>query len=138
MDLLYTDSLEDINWEHVSQIFEIVGWGKRPSERVEFVFHKSTFVRFAYLNGELIGVGRTVDDGAFYGWIVDLAVLPEYQGRGIGTKILCDLENDLKPFFTTMLTAAPGKGAFYEKLGWHKQHSAYIWPRSEQQKRDFS
>ena len=76
MDLLYTDSLEDINWEHVSQIFEIVGWGKRPSERVEFVFHKSTFVRFAYLNGELIGVGRTVDDGAFYGWIVDLAVLP--------------------------------------------------------------
>jgi hypothetical protein len=46
--------------------------------------------------------------------------------------------SDLKPFLTTMLTAAPGKSGFYEKLGWHKQRSAYILPRSEEQKRSFT
>ena len=57
---------------------------------------------------------------------------------GLALKSLGELENDLKPFLTTMLTAAPGKSGFYEKLGWHKQRSAYIWPRSEEQIRAFS
>ena len=138
MDIQYTNSIENINWENVSNIFKVVGWGERLSENVKLAFEKSSFVRFAYIDDELVGVGRTVDDGYYYGWIVDLAVLPKYQEKGIGTKILRELESDLKPFLTTMLTAAPGKSGFYEKLGWHKQRSAYMWPRSEEQKRSFS
>ncbi len=95
-------------------------------------------MRFAYIDGQLVGMGRTVDDGLYYAWVVDLAVLPEYQGKGIGTFILKELEKDLEPFISTMLTAVPGKGGFYEKLGWLKQSAAYIWPRSEKQKREFT
>ena len=40
--------------------------------------------------------------------------------------------------FTTMLTAVRGKGGFYEKQGWVKQSDAYIFPRSESQKRNFT
>lgn len=138
MNIQYTNSVENINWEDVSNIFKVVGWGERIAENVKLSFQRSSFVRFAYVDNELVGVGRTVDDGYYYGWIVDLAVLPKHQGKGIGTKILSELESDLKPFLTTMLTAAPGKSGFYEKRGWYKQRSAYIWPRSEEQKRSFS
>lgn len=138
MNIQYTNSVENINWEEVSNIFKVVGWGERIAENVKLSFQRSSFARFASVDNELVGVGRTVDDGYYYGWIVDLAVLPKYQGKGIGTKILTELESDLKPFLTTMLTAAPGKSGFYEKLGWHKQRSAYILPRSEEQKRSFT
>jgi aralkylamine N-acetyltransferase len=134
MKIVYTNSTENIDWGDVTKLFQAVGWGERIPENVRRAFEHSSFMRFAWIDRELVGVGRTVDDGYYYGWIVDLAILPQYQGQGIGTKILSELERDLQPFLTTMLTAAPGKGGFYEKLGWHKQRSAYILPRSEQQK----
>jgi aralkylamine N-acetyltransferase len=138
MNIKYTNSSENIDWEDVVDIFTSVGWKARIAEHVQLAFDRSSFVRFAYVDDRLVGVGRTVDDGYYYGWIVDLAVSPQYQSQGIGTKILSELERDLQPFLTTMLTAAPGKGKFYEKLGWHKQRSAYILPRSAEQKRLFA
>jgi len=138
MNIRFTDSCEGVDWINVSNLFKIVEWGDRLPDTVESAFKKSSFVRFAYVEEKLVGVGRTVDDGAYYSWIVDLAVLPEYQGNGIGSNILKELESELKPYITTMLTAAPGKNGFYEKLGWLKQSNAYIWPRSEQQKREFA
>ena len=138
MDILYTDNSESINWTEVSNLFKAVKWGDRQPSIVESAFKKSSYVRYAYVNGKIVGVGRTVDDGAFYAWIVDLAVLPEHQGKGIGSHILKELEQDLKPFITTMLTAAPGKNEFYENHGWLRQTTAYIWPRSDKQKRDFA
>jgi GNAT superfamily N-acetyltransferase len=41
------------------------------------------------LDGDhVIGMGRLVGDGVKYFYVQDLAVLPEYQGAGIGTALL--------------------------------------------------
>jgi len=138
MNIRYINETNEVDWQQASKIISVIGWGERSAEDLKSAFQKSSFVRFAYLNNELVGMGRTVDDGKYYGWIVDLAILPEHQAKGIGTYILKELEADLAPFLSTMLTAAPGKSGFYEKLGWLKQTAAYIWPRSEKQKRDFT
>ena len=138
MNIKYLDNCDNVNWDEVSNIFNLLQWGNRSPNLLKSAFHKSSFVRFAYAGDKLIGMGRTVDDGAFYGWVVDLAILPEYQNEGIGSLILNELENDLKPYMTTMLTAVRGKGGFYEKHGWVKQSDAYIYPRSEGQKRNFT
>ncbi len=133
MNIEYQNTIVGANWEHVCSIFDRVGWGVRSANRVESAFKSSSFVRFAYSGEELVGFGRTVDDGSFYGWVVDLVVHPDYQRLGIGKHILRELEADLKPFITTMLVAAQGANGFYEKQGWHKIRSAYIYPRSEKQ-----
>ncbi len=138
MNIRYKNTFGEVDWSQVSKIFEVIGWGVRSPEKVKAAFEKSSFVRFAYIDDQLVGIGRTVDDGLYYAWVVDLAVLPAYQGMGIGSYILNELEKDLQPFISTMLTAAPGKSGFYEKLGWFKQSAAYIWPRSEKQKREFT
>ena len=127
MNIRYVSELDEVDWQQISQIISIVGWGERSPEQLEHAFKRSSFVRFAY-----------VENGVYYGWIVDLAILPEYQAKGIGSFILKELETDLQPFVTTMLTAAKGKGGFYENLGWLKQTASYVWPRSEEQKRMFS
>ncbi|GAB1261552.1 GNAT family N-acetyltransferase [Aurantivibrio plasticivorans] len=138
MKITYFEHCDVVNWGEVAKIFEVVDWGIRPADALERAFRQSASVRFAFDGEKLIGFGRTVDDGAFYGWIVDLVVLPEYQGKGIGTYLLKELETDLEFYITTMLTAAPGKSGFYEKLGWLKQTSTFIWPRSEAQKRAYT
>ena len=134
MNIRYVGAIDKVDWKQISRIISIVGWGDRSPEQLEYAFGRSSFVRFAYDENQLVGMGRTVDDGVYYGWIVDLAILPEYQGKGIGSFILKELENDLRPFVTTMLTAAKGKAGFYENLGWQRQSASYIWPRSDYKK----
>ena len=43
-------------------------------------------------DGELIGMGRIVGDGGCFFFVVDVAVLPAYQGRGLGKRIMAALD----------------------------------------------
>ena len=68
-------------------------------------------------------MGRLVGDGAMYWYLQEIAVLPEYQGKGIGAKIVHRLiryveENGIPGTKMTVgLMAVKGKEPFYEKLG---------------------
>ncbi|WP_095012452.1 GNAT family N-acetyltransferase [Tsuneonella mangrovi] len=42
-------------------------------------------------NGEAIGMGRVIGDGGLFFQVVDIAVLPEFQGRGLGKRIMAAL-----------------------------------------------
>ena len=42
--------------------------------------------------GELIGMGRIVGDGGFFFFVVDIAVAPAHQGRGLGKRIMAALD----------------------------------------------
>jgi GNAT superfamily N-acetyltransferase len=45
-------------------------------------------VIFVYDGGELVGFGRTMDDGRYYAMLVDVVVKPSHQGRAIGSEIV--------------------------------------------------
>ena len=90
------NSIDDHHWPRVSELFEAVGWGKRPPELVAEAFGQSTFIRAAFEQDKLVGFGRTVDDGRYYGLIVDLVVDPDHQGQGVGTRLLRELRECLK------------------------------------------
>lgn len=40
---------------------------------------------------ETVGMGRIVGDGGCFFQVVDIAVLPEHQGRGLGKRIMASL-----------------------------------------------
>ena len=136
MSIKYKHITKDINWNSVSELFEAVGWGSRKPEELAEAFSMSSHVRFAFEDEKLIGFGRTVDDGKYYAQIVDLVISPEFQGKGIGSKILSDLRKALEGYYFTTLTSAVGKETFYTNQGWVQQKTAYIWPRSEKQRQD--
>ncbi len=82
---------------------------------------------FAYDGIELVGFGRTVDDGKYYALIVDLIVSPKYQGKGIGGKILHELKDALEDYYFITLTSDVNKEGFYLKQGWKKtKNSIYL------------
>lgn len=70
-----------------------------------------------------MGALRILSDGYFFGTITELLVLPGYQKRGIGSRLLA-LAKEHTP---TMLYfgAQPGVEAFYEKNGCRRSLAAY-------------
>ena len=67
-----------------------------------------------YDNNALVGTGCFSDNH-----ITRVYVLPEYQGRGYGTYIIKQLENDIKKRYdTVVLDASLPAVMLYEKLGY--------------------
>ncbi len=126
-------NLSKIDWKRVAELFEIVGWGIRDKREIEISFKKSSITYFAIEKNEIIGFGRTVDDGKYYALIVDIVVHPDYQLQGIGKTLVTEIKNKLVGYEFITLTAAPNKNEFYDKLGWRKQKSSYIWPKDKKQ-----
>ena len=70
-----------------------------------------------YDGQHLVGFGRVVSDTVMHAMIYDLIVLPEYQGQGIGGKILERLIEKCRETGVRdiQLFCARGKRSFYEK-----------------------
>ena len=77
----------------------------------------------AIYNGELVGMGRLVGDGAMYWYLQEIIVLPQFQRKGIGTMIVNHLidyakANSITGKFTIIGgVSAKGKEPFYKKMG---------------------
>ncbi|EDS71699.1 GNAT family N-acetyltransferase [Anaerofustis stercorihominis] len=78
----------------------------------------------AYNDNKLVGCIRILSDGYYFGTITELLVLPEFQHKGIGSRLL----NLAKENAPTMLYfgAQPGVEEFYEKNGCEKGMQSYI------------
>jgi len=89
----YKLGLEYINWSELFDLYKKVGMLKRFIENREFdkiqsAFQKSYKVVTAWDEKRLIGSCRMLSDGICYGAIFDVAVLPEYQKKGVGKGLM--------------------------------------------------
>ena len=77
----------------------------------------------------LVGCLRILSDGYFFGTITELLVLPAYQKRGIGSRLL----QLAKAHTPTMLYfgAQPQAEAFYQKNGCQKSLQSYAIQKRE-------
>jgi len=69
----------------------------------------------------VIGMGRIVGDGGLFFQIVDIAVDPDYQGRGLGFSVMSALMEHLKEHappgaYVSLLADVPAN-RLYEKFG---------------------
>ncbi|MGC9332605.1 MAG: GNAT family N-acetyltransferase [Anaerolineae bacterium] len=99
-----------------------VGWGEVMNfEAATTALPRSLYGVVAMLDHEVVGMGRIVGDGAIFYYLQDIAVLPDHQGQGIGTRIvdrLVALVKDNAPekaFFGVF--AAEGTRPFYQRFG---------------------
>ena len=112
-----------------------VGWQPRPKERVELALKQSfTYVCawYIYDNGDkqmLIGFARAVSDGAFNAMLLDIVVHPDFQGQGIGKRVVENLLAQLhrQKIQDITLIASPHMIDFYHKLGFVSQPHNLQW-----------
>jgi len=72
-------------------------------------------------NGATIGIGRVIGDGGLFYDIVDVAVVAEYQKKGVG-KLIMDalmryIDANARPSSLVCLMANKGIASFYERYG---------------------
>jgi len=72
---------------------------------------------------KLVGCVRVLTDGYFFGFVTEILVLPNYQNRGIGKKLM-ELAFETSPT-SLFFGARPHAEGFYEKLGYEKSIQSY-------------
>ena len=105
--------------EFVNQVWP----GNYDMERTQDALSKTINIT-AYDGERLVGCLRILTDGCYFGTITELLVLPEYQKRGIGSRLPQLAKRDTP----TMLYfgAQPGVELFYEKNGCQRSLPSYI------------
>jgi GNAT superfamily N-acetyltransferase len=104
------------------RLFETTGWNdeyRLSPEEMLAAIESSCFCVATYAGDRLVGFGRVVSDKVVHAMIYDLIVIPEFQGAGIGERILARLvewciEAGIRDI---QLFCAGGKREFYEKRG---------------------
>lgn len=112
--------------EEIVALYKDAGWwknsyGESPEFLNEIVTGSALFAG-AFENKKMIGMGRALSDQASDAYIQDVAVLKEFQGRGIGKKIIQTLIAGLTAWGVDWigLIAQPGTTGFYENLGFQQ------------------
>jgi ribosomal protein S18 acetylase RimI-like enzyme len=108
-----------VDWRAVSETLKAVGMTSHAPDQHRRAFEASHTTVFVYDAERLIGFGRAISDGIYQAAVYDCAVLPEYQGRGIGRLIMENILTRLA-HCNLILYASPGKEGFYQKLGFRR------------------
>ena len=120
MDYEITDYITP---EEYMEMRRLVQWSEFPLEQaVEGIKH-SSYLSVFRKDGKVIALARVITDYGYVVYIADVIVHPEYQGQGLGRKLMEDImayiKGQLKPGYKKMvsLMAAQGKEEFYKKFG---------------------
>lgn len=115
-----------LTYEDYFNLRESVGWMNFSKEQTQKAPLNSIYTVIAVDDyGDAVGMGRLTGDGMYY-MIVDIAVCPDYQKKGIGTEIINMLityvsgETPVGGRSSIQLIAEKGKESFYEKIGFKK------------------
>ena len=128
MNVVY-ETRKDLPSKDLYELFYAVGWSDRdisPSmlENFNKNFINSTLVFSAWVNDKLVGCVRVLSDKMFRSIIYDLAVLPEYQYKGIGRELVrrCRETFPNSEWLVQTETAA----GFYEKIGFSVNKDIFL------------
>lgn len=107
--------------EEIVNLYKSVGW-TNYLERIDILqqaYENSLYVLGANDAGKLIGIIRAVGDGQTIVLIQDIIVLPVYQRKGIGTKLLQTVMDKYKGVYQMQLLTdnTEKTKAFYRSLG---------------------
>jgi ribosomal protein S18 acetylase RimI-like enzyme len=124
MELNWIFDQEAINWDELSNLYKIAPLGDKKPGDLMIAFSNSRYKCFVFDKDKLIGAGRALADGADCSYLCDVAVHPDYQGRGLGKEIIIKLKELSAGHKKIILYASPGKEGFYKNLGFLRMRTA--------------
>ena len=113
-----SDGIED---KETLAIYRINKWSaaEKPQELMAALRNSHSLVT-ARISGVLVGLGNAISDGHLVVYYPHLLVHPEYQGQGIGRKMMAALLAKYSSFHQQMLVADGKAIGFYESLGFKR------------------
>jgi GNAT superfamily N-acetyltransferase len=100
---------------------EAVGWGTTDIQMTARGLANALFSVCVEHEGNVVGCGRVIGDGGLYFYLQDIMVLPEFQGKGLGKRLMTFILDYLEEHATqgafVGLMAASGVSDFYTQFG---------------------
>jgi GNAT superfamily N-acetyltransferase len=131
MNITFNDKQKDLPPEQVHKLFVAVGWsdGTETPEMIAKGYSvpwiNSTLVISAWDGDCLIGAVRVLSDTMFRSIIYDLMVLPEYQGKDIGTELVKRCIEHY-PNSEWLVQTTKEISGYYEKIGFTVNNDVFL------------
>ena len=104
------------------ELYTSVGWAPPFREQVECALKNIAASFVAYEEEKAIGMVRVIGDGGMSFYIKDFAVLPEYQGKGVGQMLLMELQKYLLEHKPEDWAVSLELISTKEAVGFYKKH----------------
>lgn len=117
MTISWSHSIDGIDWTVLEELYRAAPLGNKSAAGLRTVFSSSRYCCFALEQGRIVGAGRALADGADCSYVCDVAVLPSYQGTGVGREIVARLVVFSRGHKKIILYSVPGKESFHHNLG---------------------
>ena len=107
-------------------LYKSVRWGHASCPQATFQAVKNSSFVVTVWNGQtLVGLGRAISDQTITVYFPDLLVKPEWQGKGVGSRIMKILLSKYGHLHNQVLIAEDDKARnFYKKLGFLDENFA--------------
>lgn len=101
---------------------------RRPVDdgpRFADMVRNANLIVVARVDGRLVGMARSITDGAYATYLSDIAVDAEFQRRGIGRDLIA-VTREAAPRAKLILLSAPAAVDYYPHLGFSRHNSAWV------------
>ncbi len=112
------DNVQEFNY-----LYDSVGWGAYDESITRQILKRNIYSVSIYDDNKIIGYGRIIGDGLAFIYIQDVMVVPNYQSKKVGTKIMNELLKEVDKIkkinqnVRVYLGVSLNKEKFYEKFG---------------------
>lgn len=120
---------DDLDVEEVLEVYRSSGLGERRPiddvERFTAMVRNANLIVVCRIEGEMVGISRSISDFSYATYLSDIAVSRAYQRSGIG-KALIEATQREAPRAKIVLLSAPAATDYYPHIGFTKHQSAWV------------
>ena len=120
------EAADSLTEAEVADLYDSVGWAAYTTDlsRLMAGLRGSHRVVTARRGGQLIGLARSISDGATIVYVQDILVRPDHQRGGVGRRLTTELLSDYEDVRQQVLIAddEDRQRLFYESLGFTEVH----------------
>ncbi len=111
----------DVKIEDILTLYKANEWSAagKPDELHKGLLNSHSLFT-AWEGDKLVGLGNAISDGYLVVYYPHFLVHPDYQGRGIGIRLLEKMQEKYGHFHMQVLTADGDTVEFYKKIGFKR------------------
>ena len=130
MSITYKEAIDGVGPEDLQGFF--VGWPGPPTPQghIEILQGSDLLVLALSEKHKVIGFVTAITDGVSCAYISHLEVLPEWQGKGVGSELMRRMLAKLEAIRTIDLICDEDVRGFYERLGFKAGRGMLIRKRA--------
>ena len=126
---------KEIPQDQLLEIYKLNKWSsaEKPELLYKALTNSDTLIS-AWANGKMVGIANAISDGYLVVYYPHMLVHPDYQGKGIGSKMMQAMQAKYGNYHQQMLTADGKAIEFYKKCGFEragKTESMWIYKGSD-------